>query len=82
MFEHVSMTKIMPREAKKGGIKATTGIIGGIGKSFKSTLSTNLGKLSKNEQAIEECLEKAKKDVMYVEENKKRKEREIQSLDW
>jgi hypothetical protein len=76
------MTKMMARETKKGGVKAATGIFGGIGKSVKSTLSTNLGKLSKNEQAIEECLEKAKKDVMYVEEKKKHKEREIQSLDW
>jgi hypothetical protein len=40
-----------------------------------------LAKLSKNEQAIEECLEKARKDVTYAEEKKKQKEQEIQSLD-
>lgn len=82
VFEHVSMTKMVARESKKGGIKAVTGTLGGIGKSVKSSISSNLGKLSKDEQAIEECLEKAKKDVMYIEGNKKRKEREIASLDW
>jgi hypothetical protein len=30
-----------------------------------------LGQAKKNEQAIEECLGKARKDVMYVEEKKK-----------
>jgi hypothetical protein len=39
-----------------------------------------LAKLSKNEQATEECLEKARKDAMYAEEKKKQKEEEIQSL--
>jgi hypothetical protein len=82
VFENLSMTKMLARETKKGGIKAVTGTIGGIGKSVKSSISSNLGKLSKDEQAIEECLEKAKKDVMYIEGKKKQKEREIASLDW
>lgn len=82
VFEHLSMTKIVARESKKGGIKAMTGTIGGIGKSVKSSISSNLGKLSKDEQALEECLERAQRDVMHIEGNKKKKEREIASLDW
>jgi hypothetical protein len=53
------------------------GMFGGV----KAGISTRLSKLSSDEKAIEECIERAKKDVNLVQTKKDRKEREIAQLD-
>jgi hypothetical protein len=56
---------------------AKKGMFGGV----KAGLSNRLSKLSSDETAIEECIDKAKKDVNLIQTKKDRKEREIAQLD-
>jgi hypothetical protein len=57
--------------------KAKKSRFGGV----KAGISNRLSKLSSDETAIEECIEKAKKDVNFIQTKKDRKEREIAQLD-
>lgn len=56
---------------------AKKGMFGGV----KANISNRLSKLSSDETAIEECIERAKKDVNFLQTKKDRKEREIAQLD-
>jgi hypothetical protein len=56
---------------------AKKGMFGGV----KAGISSRLSKLSSDETAIEECIDKAKKDVNFIQTKKDRKEREIAQLD-
>uniref|UniRef100_A0A7S1Y555 Uncharacterized protein n=2 Tax=Grammatophora oceanica TaxID=210454 RepID=A0A7S1Y555_9STRA len=78
--EDLSITTVLQTETKKGGLKAVTGALGGIGKGVTSGITSGLGKLSKDEQLIKECVDKARKDVDFLDSKKRRKLREIESL--
>jgi hypothetical protein len=56
---------------------AKTGMFGGV----KAGISNRLSKLSSDETAIEECIDKAKKDVNLLYSKIERKDREIAQLD-
>jgi hypothetical protein len=56
---------------------AKKGMFGGV----KAGISNRLSKLSSDEKAIEECIDKAKKDVNFIQTKIDRKEREIAQLD-
>jgi hypothetical protein len=56
---------------------AKRGMFGGV----KANISNRLSKLSSDEKAIEECIDRAKKDVTLIQTRKDRKEREIAQLD-
>lgn len=57
--------------------KEKTGLFGGV----KAGISNRLSKLSSDETAIEECIDKAKKDVNLLQSKIERKDREIAQLD-
>jgi hypothetical protein len=61
----------------KNAPTAKKGMFGGV----KAGISNRLSKLSSDETAIEECIDKAKKDVNFIQNRKDRKEREIAQLD-
>lgn len=65
---------------KKGGLGAVTGVIGGLGKGVKSTVENGLGKLSSDERAVQQCIEKAKEDIGFIERSKERKQSIIDGL--
>lgn len=52
----------------------------GIGKEITSGITTQLAKLSPVEQELQQCVDKAKSDAAYIQNERNRKEREIASL--
>jgi hypothetical protein len=76
-----SITGNVTAETKKAtGLGKVTGAIGGLTKGVASGVTAGLGKLSKDERAVQECLEKAKEDVGFMERSKERKNAIIAGL--
>ena len=57
----------------KSALGKVTGALGGITKGVASNISSGLGKLSADERAVQECVNKAKEDVGFMERSKDRK---------
>jgi hypothetical protein len=57
----------------KSALGKVTGALGGITKGVASNISSGLGKLSPDERAVQECVNKAKEDVGFMERSKDRK---------
>lgn len=64
------------KKKKKGGLGKVRGAIGGV----VNVATNSLGKLSADNRAIEQCLEKAKEDVQYIEESIRRKHSIMEGL--
>ena len=64
----------------KSGLGIVTGAVGGLAKGVKGTVTKTLGKVSGDERVIEVCVNKAKGDVKFIEENKRRKQSEIDAI--
>mmetsp|Transcript_11055 Transcript_11055/g.18341 ORF Transcript_11055/g.18341 Transcript_11055/m.18341 type:complete len:230 (-) Transcript_11055:108-797(-) len=77
-----SITGSMVAETTKktSGLGKVTGAIGGLAKGVTSGVTSGLGKLSKDERDVQECLEKAKEDVGFMERSKERKNSIIAGL--
>lgn len=77
-----SITAKVTAETRKSktSIGKVTGVLGGLTKGVASGVASGLGKLSKDERAIQECLEKAKEDIGFIERSKERKNSIIAGL--
>lgn len=79
--ENSSMAETISKETKnKGALGSIGGAIGGFGKGIKGGAASGLGKLSKDERAIQDCVDKAKEDIGYLQRSKDRKQSMIDSL--
>jgi len=60
--------------------KMVTGALNAVVKGTVTTINKAIGKLSPEQQALEDCLKAAKKDMASVEEKKREKYSEIEAL--
>mmetsp|Transcript_19005 Transcript_19005/g.28680 ORF Transcript_19005/g.28680 Transcript_19005/m.28680 type:complete len:232 (+) Transcript_19005:125-820(+) len=65
---------------KGSGLGAVTGAIGGLGKGVVGGVTSTLGKLSKQETLMQDCVKKAKDDVAYLERSKARKQSLVSAI--
>lgn len=60
-----------------GAVGTVTGAVGGLVKGTKGTIAKTLGKMSGKEREIEDCVNKAKEDVRFLEMKRSNKVTEI-----
>jgi hypothetical protein len=69
-----SLVENITTETKKeAGLGKVTGAMGGLAKGVTSKIAVGLGKLSSDERTIQDIVEKAKEDVIFLERSKSRK---------
>jgi hypothetical protein len=71
---------VVSETKNKSGLGIVTGAVGGLAKGVKGTVTKTLGKASGDEREIEACVDKAKKDVKFIEEKKRRKQTEMDAI--